>query len=258
MHCATGPDAIRAYWTGAATHAAAQASAALSLGTYRSANQVPGLAHLVTQPLTGITIEHVAYRNGPGTGTLAAVGPATLAYTPPGGSVGANVTIEPGGRRIIAGASAEQFVRVYRSATSGDLEGSATFLALDAMAALFPHVPSSAALAGQDTALCIALVNVSPVAVVNVAAWLGATSEPLSLATEAPTAQPSGFVTDGRDGTVPGLSWSVSPTAAAPLTVVASLASGEYQGLWLRRTLAAGAAAAASLLHRVHWSYATN
>jgi hypothetical protein len=86
------------------------------------------LAATITSPIANVTVDYVAGSNGTGTGTLAATGTDTLAWTPPGGTQGAAVTILNGETKILEGGGtggANKYVRVTRT-SAAVLSGTAT------------------------------------------------------------------------------------------------------------------------------------
>lgn len=96
-----------------------------SLGGSRLSREVPALdwdfdpAYVIAP----IVILHVSGANGTGTGTIRATGTSALAYTAPGGTEGAAVTIAAGETKtLIDGTTASKYVRVYRE-SSNNLAG---------------------------------------------------------------------------------------------------------------------------------------
>src|SRR5688572_24900429 len=116
----TRADALRLYLSGAASDGGAQADPNAALGNYRSSTEVEVLAATITSPIANVTVDYVAGANGTGSGSLAATGADTLAWTPPGGTQGTAVTILNGETKILEGGSsaANKFIRVTRTSAT--------------------------------------------------------------------------------------------------------------------------------------------
>lgn len=171
----THADSLRVYLTGAASDGAAQADPDAALGNYRSATEAEQLAASIASAISNVTLDFVAGANGPGTGTLAAKSADTLAWTAPGGSEGAAVTIANGETKILEdGTDPEKYVRVTRTSTTA-LTGSATVTLTDAYNNLvgMDNISSAEAAAGDDEYRCLALKNESASQVKSVKAWIG-------------------------------------------------------------------------------------
>lgn len=72
--------------------------------------------------IPSIIVEYVSGKNGAGEGMLIATGADDLTWVPPGGAVGADVTILDGESKIIEGADTDQFIIVTRD-SDADLTG---------------------------------------------------------------------------------------------------------------------------------------
>jgi hypothetical protein len=80
----------------------------------------------------------------------------------------------------------------------------------------------------------------------------------IRIAKEAPSAQSAGYFTDktsAGEGSQPaGLTWSTAILSAEGLDI-GDLSSGNIYGLWIERTVIAGAIAEASVLNLINWSF---
>jgi len=159
----THADALRFYLTGAGSDGGAQADPDAALGDYRSSTLCEFLAITVTNPISNVTVDFAAGLNGTGDGTLTATGNDTLAWTAPGGSQGANVTILNGETKILEdGTTASKFVRVTRT-TADNLTGTATCTLADTYNDVvgLDNVSSAEAAAGDDEYRAVMLKNES-------------------------------------------------------------------------------------------------
>jgi hypothetical protein len=148
----THADSIRLYLTGAASDGGAQSSDNAALGNYRSSTEVQVLGNTITSPIANVTINYVAGANGTGAGSLAATGVDTLAWTPPGGTQGAAVTILNGETKILEGGSdSNKYIRVTRTSAT-NLTGTATVTIANVFnnAVGFDNVSSAEAAAGDN------------------------------------------------------------------------------------------------------------
>ena len=169
----THADALRAYLTGAGSDGGAQADPDASLGNYRSSSEAELLGHTVTSPISNVTILFVAGANGEGAGSLAATDDDDLAWTPPGGSQGAAVTILNGETKILEGSDVDKYIRVTR--TSADaLSGTATVTLAKVLNNLLglDNISSAEAAAGDDEYRCLCLKNESAADVTVLKVWL--------------------------------------------------------------------------------------
>lgn len=171
----THADAIRMYLTGAASDGGAQADPNSSLGKYRSSTEVTHLGAVITSPIANVTVDFVAGENGTGAGTLAAKSADTLAWTAPGGSEGAAVTIANGETKLLEdGSDTKKYIRVSRTSASA-LTGTATVTLADQFNNLvgFDNISSAEAAAGDNEYRCLSLKNVAASQVKSVKVWLG-------------------------------------------------------------------------------------
>jgi hypothetical protein len=82
----------------------------------------------------------------------------------------------------------------------------------------------------------------------------------IRIAKEAPSAQSSGYFTDktsAGEGSQPaGLSWATAITSSdANVIDIGDLSAGNIYGLWIERTVVAGAIAEADVLNLINWSF---
>jgi len=172
----THADSIRMYLTGAASDGAAQADSDLSLGKYRSSSEVTHLGATVTNPIANVTVAFASGSNGPGAGTLTASGVNELKWTPPGGTIGAGVTIANGETKILEGGGGEtwKFIRVSRTSVD-DLAGTATVTLAETFNNVigFDNVSSAEQAAGDVEYRCFCLKNESASEAKNIVAWIG-------------------------------------------------------------------------------------
>lgn len=171
----TRADSIRAYLTGAASDGGAQTDPNLSLGNYRSSTEATAISHSVTNPISNVTIDFISGTNGAGSGTLTALTADTLAWTPPGDTQGAAVSIANGESKILEGGTNKaKYVRVSRTSATA-LSGTAvvaTTIAYNNVAG-FDNVSSDEATAGDDEYRAIMLKAVSAATVKNLQVFVG-------------------------------------------------------------------------------------
>ena len=170
----THADSLRLFLTGAASDGGAQADPDLSLGNYRSSTEVVMLSHTVATPISNVTIDYISGANGPGIGSIIAVSVDTLAYSGPGGSQGAAVTILNGETKILEdGTSANSYVRVTRT-SAAILAGTATLTIVENLNNVigFDNISSAEALAGDDEYRFFCIKNSSATEVESVFVWI--------------------------------------------------------------------------------------
>lgn len=159
----TRDDSIGMYHTGAASDEAAQTDPDLSLGNYISSTRI---SHVEAQDMTpnlgscAMTIVFIAGANGLDNGTLTAASADTVTWTPPGGSVGAAVTIANGETKVVEGSSQHKYVVVTRdSATDMSASATVTIVQSKPNAIGFDGVSSAEQTAGDNEYRCIGLKN---------------------------------------------------------------------------------------------------
>jgi hypothetical protein len=172
----TRADALRLYLTGAGSNGGSQSAANSALGNYRSSTEVAALSASRASSISNVTLDYIAARNGPGTGTLTATGNDTLTWTPPGGSAGADVTILNGESKVLeGGGDPSKYVRVTRTSTS-NLSGTETDTLTEVLNNVIglDNTTSAEAAAGDDNYRAICLKNGSgSVTMQNITAWIG-------------------------------------------------------------------------------------
>lgn len=171
----TGPDAIRVYHTGAASHNLAQTDPDLSFGSYKSSTEATGVTWNASGLPSNITVHMIGGNTALGAATLAFPTADTAQYTPPGGTIGSAVTILNGEKKIIRGGGAyyDQYVRIERTSAVA-LSGTATLTISDTNnnAIGFDNVDATEQGAGDDEYRCLAFANDSAVTVQNFLLWL--------------------------------------------------------------------------------------
>ncbi len=166
----TRGDSLRFYLTGAGSDGGSQASAAASLGNYRSSTRVGSLGIAVANAISNITINHASGPNGEGSGELEAVGADDLAWTPPGGTQGDAVTISNGETKILEGGDTDsQWIEVTRTSATA-LSGTADLNLSDPANNVFgfDDVSSAEATAGDSEYRCFAAKNTNALSLSNV------------------------------------------------------------------------------------------
>lgn len=193
----THADSIRLYLTGAASDGGTQTDPNASLGNYRSATEVVEVSTSITSPIANITVDFVSAQNGYGNGTLAAPTADTLTWTPPGGTVGAAVTIANGETKILEGGSDKSaYIRVTRTSATA-LSGTATVaVAYQYNNAIgFDNVSAAEQAAGDIEYRAVMLKNVSASTVKNVKLYIKTLGTQLVSGTAQLSASGAGTVT---------------------------------------------------------------
>ncbi len=226
-------DSLRIYLTGAASDGAAQSDPALSLGNYRSATQAGSLGYLLTRAIPGVRIDFIAAANGTGDGTLAAVG-GQLSWTAPNGSGGGMVTIANGASAILESGSAPQkFIRVART-SANELQGNATVSITDVYNDV---IGQSNKETGDGKTYRLICFKAGVSVVQNLKVWIDPDTDNVRIASESPSAQPSGyFQTIADETTAPTAVSFVTPDSAVHVdALTATLHPGEMLGVWVER-----------------------
>lgn len=225
------------FLTGAIADGGAQAVPASSLGGFRSSTRAGGLPFYLNSLIAGLSIDFVAAANGIGSGTLHVVDDDSLAWAPPGGAYGAAVTILPASSAIIEGTYPDRFISVTRNATQ-PLAGFAALQILDSYNEVIGQ--SDGTLPEAKTYRCICLKNGPTQQLTNLKIWIAHADNPIQIALENPSAQPSGsFQTIANQSTAPvGVTFvaPTSPTDPAVITI-ANLPANNQIGLWIARDL---------------------
>jgi hypothetical protein len=170
----TRADSIRLYLTGAASDGAAQASPDLSLGGYRSSSMETFFSHIITNPISNLSIDFISGAHAEGSGTITVVDADSLTWTPPEGLPGAAVSIASGESKILEAASAPgQFVIVSRTSAE-DFAGAATVTLSQKYNNVigFDNVSSEEAVAGDTEYRALMIRNESASEVKNVKVYL--------------------------------------------------------------------------------------
>lgn len=229
----TNADAIRLFLTGASSVGAAQPFGSLSLGGFRSSTAL-GLGYDLVNAIPGIVVDFVSFQNGIGSGALSAISASVLAWTPPGGTQGAVVTIANGETKIIEGATPSQFVRVTRNSAT-DLGGTATVVTARCWGSAV--VGRDATVAGLTTYSGMIFKNPSAAEITNLVVWIAADTETRAwLATEAVVSDAIQDIGVEGDTSAPdGVSgWNQGTSSGTGLSL-GTVAAGASVGLWMRR-----------------------
>ena len=171
----THGDAVRVYLTGAASDGDAQANPDLSLGHYRSSTNMESARGVrVHDPIPNINVLYADRANGIGIGALTATGDDTLAWTPPNGSQGSEITILNGASAVIEGAGDRGAFLLIERTSADALFGSASVVVTENInnAVGGDNVSSAEALAGDDEYRALMLKNVSSSDVADLSLWI--------------------------------------------------------------------------------------
>lgn len=228
-----GPDAVRAYLSGATADGLGQYDHGASLGGFRSGARV---SCMTTQRITafpGLRLRYVDAANGIGLGRLFAVGPNTLKWAAPGEAYGDAVTITNGQEKVLRSATASKFIvvgRVSVLALSGveNVQISDTYGNVVGMGD-FTEAQSTA---GHEKYRALILKNVGAVSATSVQVFrLADTSDRVEVASEALVADEIQTIAD-EDTAPTGLTF-VDATSGSPLAI-GTLAAGDAIGLWIK------------------------
>jgi len=172
----THADSLRVYLSGAASNGGTQTNPDAALGNFRSSSEIFSLGVTVTNPISNVTIITASGANGTGAGTLTASASDDLRWTPPGGTIGAAVTILNGETKILEGGGGEtnKFLRVTRT-TATALSGTATLTLAEVYNNLFgfDNVSSSEASSGDNEYRALFIYNENAAPVSNLKAYIG-------------------------------------------------------------------------------------
>lgn len=253
----TAADSVRAYLTGAGGDAVYQGDPAASLGLYRSTVIAESLTIRRVYPIPGIVIVFAAGWCGVGNGVLTASGPSALEWTPPGGTIGAAVTIANGETKQIPGGDASAYLVVTRISAS-DLTGTETVVLMDSYGSVAGSrdYTSAEAAAGEEIYRAVMFYNGSGSSITGLTVWLDSTyAGHTLLAAEAPIANALTDETVNGELIQPaGLSWS-GPTSEGAGIVIGTLAAAAMYGLWLEEFITAGAVASARVRSAIRWTF---
>jgi hypothetical protein len=236
-------DSLALFLTGATADGGAQANPNLALGHFRSSTRGGGLGFYLKTAIAGITIDFVSAANGIGPASLHVAGPDSLNWSPPGNTApGQAVTILAGNSAIVEGPTPDQYCSVTR--TSPDpLAGSALLELRDVFNEVIGQADGT--LPQGKTYRCICLKNGGTQTLKNVLIWIAHQDNPIRIALELPSAQPSGFFqTIANETTSPAAVTFVSPTSSVDPHVisVAKMLPNEQIAIWIERDLTAAAA----------------
>jgi len=236
----TGVDALQAFLTGGASNDDPTASLGGAISTLTRARQL-GMGWLVasgSSPIPGVRIDYVFGACGGGEATLeASAADETLTFTAPGDTAGTAVEIAEGESKIIPSGTSGKAIRVYREA---DLRfsGTVTLSLVKSMNGLLgmADLTSAQRSAGRTTYRAFGFSVPGTSDVTELKLWLppvtGAQAT-YSLALETPVAGAIQVI--GSESTAPtGLSWG-SPTTETGALTAATVESGDWIGVWIRR-----------------------
>lgn len=209
--------------------------------------------------VTGVVINWASIENTNGAGTLTYVlSGKTLAWTPPGGSIGTAVGFTSDGTATLQGAITEDSINV--TVVSASLPGSddTDSITISGSAGsllnnVYDDVTSAQAAAGLTDYACICRKNThGSETVFSPKVWIAnntpAAGDTYEIGIEAPSSQPSGYATNNNplpnDTTAPtGVTFSAPTTEATGIAIPVDLGPGEIYYIWRKRIVTAGAAA---------------
>lgn len=171
----TRADSLREYLTGAGSDGGAQADPDASLGNYRSSTLAESMDVVVTNAISGITIDFVGGGNAVGDGDLDVVDSNTLQWRDFGGTYGPTVSIANGETKILeASGDPGAYIRVSRTSAAA-LTGTATLTLTRSQNNVFAldDVSSAEAASGDTEYRATILVNESSGTVNNLKRWIG-------------------------------------------------------------------------------------
>lgn len=249
-----GPDALRAYLTGAASEGVGQYDHAASLGGGRSSARFSCMTAQRLTAFPGIKLRYLDGANGVGLGRLLAVGPSQLKWAAPGEAYGAAVSIASGETKVLKSATASKYIVIERT-TVLNLSGVENIQISDTYsnAIGMSDFTTAQSTAGEAKYRGFILRNVGTLNITSVSVWVDAALDNrLQVAQEAVV---SGAIqTIANELAQPtGLSWS-TPTSGSPL-VIGTITPGGEVGLWVERFCASSATANPRVLSAVKISY---
>jgi len=261
MLTGVGPDSIRFYLTGADSDGGVQADPDMSLGKYRSATEELPLGFELFDPIAGLVVEAASGVCGVGNGILTALGASSVAFTAPSGSQGAAVAIANGQTRIVPDDDTDKFLRVRRNSDS-TLVGTATVRLVSVLnnAIGQDNVHYQESNAGHISYRCLCVKNIGAYPISDLRIWVKSGTTGIAIGKEAPSAQPAGYFTDKTgdgDELAPGGVSFYSPASRvdANVIVIGSMYPGSIYGLWVRRTIAADADPAVTILSELEYDF---
>lgn len=254
--------------SGAGTYNGAQTNPNLSLGNYPSSTVLKNYkAASAPTTISGVTITATGVGSGNpvGNGTLTFTEATNeLQWTPPGGTIGPAVAFTADATKILYGVQGSD-------TTSGYIQVTVVYATLNALTtnltntitisdhadlinALFGNISSAEASAGGIKYRAVFLRNSHATESLDAAKLLfilqggnitPMPNETMEFAVEDPSSRTTGFIqTIANESTAPvGLTWSTVSTEGTALAIagVANLSATQTTGLWLKRTVTAGA-----------------
>ncbi len=243
----TEADAIRFFFTGAASDMAPQRDPDLCLGGYASTQRVESMGWNSSDPMVGLAILHVGPGVARGNGSITALDSDTVNWKPSGGTVGASVAIANGEEKILDSGTPGQYVHVRRYSDI-PLKAAHAYNVVNRYNNVIggTNITDAQAVAGRVDYRAIMIKNVSALSVSGIYLWVGAGTSTVAVAKETPVA--NAIQTIANATTAPtGVTWNTGTTSGTGLNI-GTLAAGEMIGIWIRRTITAGASASAGLL----------
>lgn len=231
---------VKRYLSGGGSNTSPAASLGGAISSSRILNQTVTRASSL---ITGVTIDD-AFGNPLGTGTLSfSAATKTITWTPPTASIGTAVDISVSGSYSIQGASNGGAVAITVVASSLPSSNVSDSVIITARAnALWDDVTKQQSNDGRVEYRCEYLKNTHATdSMVDFNVWIAANA--VGQDSVAIGLDPAGIagtaVTIANETTAPvGVTFS-SPTSGSPLAV-GTLDAGEYQAVWIRRTVPAG------------------
>lgn len=225
---------------------AANTSPAASLG---GAISTAGGGVILSQSITASTIGGVTYDdaagNALGNGTITyTTSGTTLQWTPPGGSIGPAVNITPSGAYTVYGADGLGHVKI--TSVTGSFGGNATQNPIIANQTnkLFDDIARAESVAGDVEYRCFYIKNAhASESMTGMKLWISSDAsgaDSLALALDlAGVGGTANTVANENTAPSPAPTFS-SPTDETTALDLGTLTTGQYYGIWIRRTVPIG------------------
>lgn len=250
----TGADALRVMYSGASVADGRQSDPDACLGGYPSSMRLRCLDADRDGGIPGVRVDFVSGWSGAGWGSLRALGADELAWTPPGGAEGAGVTIAQGESKILGDADGDKFLGLTRVGGMA-LGGSEEMTLEQRFNNLWDNVTAAEQAAGDIEYRAVMLQNGGATAITGLKVWIGDASQVpgVRIALEVPSG--GSVQTVANEGAAPaGVSWNAGTTSGTGLSH-ATLAAGDFVGLWIERDIPVDEAATASAEVTVHLEF---
>jgi hypothetical protein len=202
---------------------------------------------ILSQAITASTIAGITYDDaagnalGNGTMTYLTSG-TTLQWTPPGGSIGPAVNVSPSGRYTVYGADGLSHVKI--TSVTGSLGGNASQnpTISNQENKLFDNVARADSIAGDVEYRCFYIKNAhASDSMTGVKLWINSDTvgaDTLAIALDlAGVSGTADTVADENTAPDPALTFT-SPMDEGSALDLGTLTTGQYYGVWIRRTVA--------------------